>query len=40
MRRAECVKETLAIQEKVLTDSMAMSVSSSEAPDAKTCKMQ
>jgi len=37
MRRAECVKETLAIQEKVLTDSVAMSA---DAPDAKTCKMQ
>ena len=36
MRRAECVKETLAVQEKVLTDSVAMA----EAPDAKTCKMQ
>lgn len=36
MKRAECVKETLAVQEKVLSDSVAMG----EAPDAKTCKMQ
>jgi hypothetical protein len=38
MRRAECVKESLAIQEKVLADSCAMG----EAVDgaSKTCKIQ
>ena len=38
MRRAECVKEALAVQEKVLNDSVAMM--SVEPEDAKTCKMQ